>query len=128
MTTIERILLLRDEQNLTSKEVETGAGLANSSISQWKKGRGKPSLDNIIKLARFFNVSSDYLLGLQESSSVPEIEISLTEEEQLLLTAFRKSNSLDHFRIIQVCMNALDRSKAEEASQQHVPQMAPSPA
>ena len=66
MTVIERILQLKEERSLTKKEVETGAGLANSSLSQWEKGKGKPSLENIIKLCRFFDVSSDYLLGLSD--------------------------------------------------------------
>lgn len=111
MTTIDRILLLRDEQNLTSKEVETGAGLANSSISQWKRGRGKPSLDNIVKLSQFFNVSADYLLGLSTQRSAIEYEISLSDEDSILLTAYHSAKTMDRFRIIQTCLNALDNSR-----------------
>ena len=110
MSTIERILLLRDEQNLTSKDVEIGADLANSSISQWKRGRGKPSLESIVKLAHFFHVTSDYLLCLSDvrNSQPSGFEISLSEEEKLLLHAFHHSCALDRFRIIQTCMNALE--------------------
>ena len=61
--------------------MEIGAGLANSSISQWKKGKGKPSLDNIVKLSKFFHVSSDYLLCLTDDCA-SENEISLTSDEK----------------------------------------------
>lgn len=79
MTVIDRILTLKEERNLTNRDVEIGAGLANSSISQWKKGKGKPSLDNIVKLSKFFHVSSDYLLCLTDDC-VPKNEISLTPD------------------------------------------------
>jgi len=110
MLVVDRILKLRDENNLTSKELEIKAGLANSSISQWKRGKGSPSLANIIKLASFFNVSSDYLLGLsavRDKSSI-QYENSLSQDEALLLSIFREAAPLDKFRIIQVCMNARD--------------------
>ena len=114
MTTIDRILQLRDEHHLTSKEVEISAGLANSSISQWKKGRGKPSLDSIVKLSHFFHVSSDYLLCLTDQKHGLVFEISLSEEEQLLLKGYRAARVPERFRVIQICMNALDQKKDEE--------------
>ena len=67
MTIIDKIFQLKNELGLTNKEIETGAGLANSSMSQWAKGKGKPSLENIIKLSLFFHVTSDYLLCLSEN-------------------------------------------------------------
>lgn len=105
MTTIDRIIELKAERNLTSKEVEIGAGLANSSISQWMRGKGKPSLENIIKLARYFEVSADYLLCLSEKKSINDIETSLSEEDQILLSCYHGASAFDRFRIIQLCMN-----------------------
>lgn len=105
MTTIDRIIELKAERNLTSKEVEIGAGLANSSISQWMRGKGKPSLENIIKLARYFEVSADYLLCLSEKKTVNDIETSLSEEDQILLTCYHSASAFNRFRIIQLCMN-----------------------
>lgn len=114
MTIIERIFELKDEHNLTSKDVERGAGLANSSLSQWKKGRGKPSLENIIKVADFFHVTTDYLLCLSDDRNNRQnqfFEDSLTEEEMLLLRAYHTASTYDRLRIIQICMNALDSAE-----------------
>lgn len=131
MTVIDRILALKDERNLTNRDVEIGAGLANSSISQWKKGKGKPSLDNIVKLSKFFHVSSDYLLCLTDDCA-SEDEISLTSdeispkdisdaalsengetpsvspEERVILEIFRSLPAIDRLRLIQYCMNLND--------------------
>ena len=67
MSIVDRITMLQEERNLTNKDVELGAGLANASISQWKKGKGKPSLDNIIKVATYFEVTTDFLLCLSDN-------------------------------------------------------------
>ncbi len=111
MTIIDRIFQLKEEQNLTSKDVELGAGLANSSLSQWKKGKGKPSLENIVKVAAFFHVTTDYLLCLSDqrgNDTKQNFEISLNEEDELLLHAYHTASTYDRFRIIQICMNSLD--------------------
>ena len=108
---VDRIFQLKEERNLTSKDVEVGAGLANSSLSQWKKGKGKPSLENIIKVASYFNVSTDYLLCLSdEKNGRGETDKSLSEEEKLLLRAYNNATVHDKFRIIQICMNSLDEN------------------
>lgn len=117
MNCIDRILALKEERHLTGKQIESGAGLAVSSISQWKRGKGKPGLDNIIKLSSFFHVSTDYLLGL---SDLPEhcpdaqkedlTEGDLTQEEIILLSIYRNASAEDRFRIIQLCMNVQNKN------------------
>lgn len=108
VTIIDRIFELKEEKHLTNKDVEIGAGLANSSLSQWKKGKGKPSLENIIKVAAYFHVSTDYLLCLTDERMGCTVEKSLSDEEKLLLHAYHNASALNRFRIIQTCMNSMD--------------------
>lgn len=108
---VERITQLQEARGLTNRAVEVGAGLSNSVISQWKKGKGKPSLENIVKLSKFFGVTTDFLIGTSPNMET-SAEISLTEEELLLLDAFRTASTQGRFRIIQTCMNEKD-SKGE---------------
>lgn len=72
---IKRINLIKTERNLNDHQIEVGAGLQPSSLLAWANGKKnkkgeikpvKPSADSIIKLARFLNVSADYLLGLTD--------------------------------------------------------------
>lgn len=119
MSIVDRILTLQEERNVTNKEIEIGAGLANASVSQWKRGKGKPSLENIIKVATYFQVTTDYLLGLSDIPvlvpSAP-VEKSLTDEEQLLLDAFHTATAQGRFHIIQVCMNELEEARKRESA------------
>ena len=63
MDTTERIFALMDEKGLTAAEVSKGSGIPKSTIAEWKKGRSKPSADALAKLADYFDVTTDYLLG-----------------------------------------------------------------
>lgn len=62
----ERLKMLRTEknigQNLLAKELQ----LSNASVSYWETGKQEPSAQAIFKLAKYFNVSADYLLGLSD--------------------------------------------------------------
>lgn len=48
------------------KEVSNDLGISKQKLSKWKTGYNEPSIDEIIKLADYFNVSSDYLLGIKD--------------------------------------------------------------
>lgn len=62
--TAERIKTLRNEkgigQNFLAEELE----LSNASISYWENAKQEPSASALFKLAQYFEVSVDYLLGL----------------------------------------------------------------
>lgn len=63
---IERILQLMDEQGIKGNKLTSELGLSSSAISEWKKGKGKPSTDAVVKIAKYFHVSTDYILGVDE--------------------------------------------------------------
>ena len=66
MSTVEKILNLVAQSGETNSCIEKKLGLSNASFHAWKNGKAKPSTDAIIKIARYFNVTSDYLLGLSD--------------------------------------------------------------
>jgi transcriptional regulator with XRE-family HTH domain len=63
MDTVERIFALIEEKGVTAADVAKEVDLPKSSFTDWKKGRSKPSADALAKLADYFDVSVDYLLG-----------------------------------------------------------------
>ena len=63
-----RIKQIRIEKGLSQNDVATGIKVDISSISYWESGRYEPKATYIYRLAKFFNVSSDYLLGLEDES------------------------------------------------------------
>jgi transcriptional regulator with XRE-family HTH domain len=85
MSTTERILGLISENGITAKKLTLETGLPHSTITEWKKGRNNPSAEAIKKIAAYFNVSTDYLLGQSETKTTHN-EQSLSTERQMLLS------------------------------------------
>lgn len=80
---IDRILNLVENSGKTAKEILEELEISKSSISEWKKRKARPSSDAVIKLANYFDVSTDYLLiGKETTSSMP---ISKEDDEWLQL-------------------------------------------
>ncbi len=58
---------LRIENNLSQEELASKLFLSRQAISLWEKGKGFPSIDNVVYLSKLFNVSIERLLLLDES-------------------------------------------------------------
>ncbi|WP_099832353.1 helix-turn-helix domain-containing protein [Streptococcus suis] len=76
----KRLKQLRKEANLTQKNIADNFNTSPQSYAQWEKGLRNPSKESLEKLADFFNVSTDYLLGNSEIRN-PEKEIELDFEK-----------------------------------------------
>ena len=63
MYTMVRLKELRKNANLTLNDVSSAIKVANSTLSQYENGKRQPDFDTLQKLADFFNVTIDYLLG-----------------------------------------------------------------
>lgn len=61
----ERLKELRKERGLGQVALAEQLEVGKSVISLWETGQCEPTLGNLIKLARFFGVSIDYLAGLE---------------------------------------------------------------
>ena len=75
----EKLYSLRIEKKLTQKQLAARISLAISAVSSYESGSRYPSFETLIKLARIFHVSTDYLLGLTERRSIDVT--GLTDEE-----------------------------------------------
>lgn len=64
----ERIRNLREDKDLTQSELGAQVNMTQRKISYIERGKYEPSIDDIVSLCKFFDVSSDYLLGLNDKS------------------------------------------------------------
>ena len=62
----ERLKYLRSEKNMGQIKLAKELGVSKSVISLWETGGSDPTLTNLIKIAVFFNVSIDFLAGLDQ--------------------------------------------------------------
>ena len=65
----ERIRPLFDNSNLTNAEIERLLGITPKTINKWNSGIVKSYQKYIPKIASYFHVSTDYLLGKTDDSS-----------------------------------------------------------
>lgn len=62
----ERLKELRQEQNLSQRDLAKATKIAQGSISGYESGTNRPSDEVIITFCKFFKVSSDFMLGLSD--------------------------------------------------------------
>ena len=62
----ERLKELRLEKGLSIRQLASATNISTASISRWENGIQDIASDYLIILCKFFNVSSDYLLGLED--------------------------------------------------------------
>ena len=62
----ERLKELRIEKGIGQNKLAEMLNLSNASISYWENCKQEPSASAIYKLAKYFNVSADYLLGISD--------------------------------------------------------------
>lgn len=64
----KKIKELRIERGMLQKDLATKIGVARNTITQYEQNIAKPSYEVLIEIAKIFNVSTDYLLGLEDES------------------------------------------------------------
>jgi transcriptional regulator with XRE-family HTH domain len=106
-----RLRRLREEQGLTQSELGRRFGLSKQAISTYETGGSSPDKETLSRMADFFNVSVDYLLGRTDvqqpiAGAVHEEEAQywlratggLTEEQKRRLEEFIEFLKFEHER------------------------------
>jgi len=65
----KRLRDLLDKRNKTNKELADFISVSQQAVNLYASGNSQPTIDKLVKIARFFNVSTDYLLGISDISS-----------------------------------------------------------
>lgn len=85
MTLVDRIRALANQRDMSLPQLEVELGLGNGTISRWRSS--SPNTDKLQKIADYFNVSMDYLLGRDitlNKRDQQDINEILASTEQLL--------------------------------------------
>lgn len=83
----KRLKALRIESGLTQQQVADRIWVNKASISSYELSTRLPSYEVLIKLSKLFNVSTDYLLGIEnkvKANSIVDVS-GLTEKQIILL-------------------------------------------
>ena len=71
MDTIQRINALFEAKGQSNRSILLELGFSPTALAEWNRGKAKPTVDAIVKLATYFGVSTDYLLGLTDLPLAP---------------------------------------------------------
>ena len=71
---IMRLREIRKLSGLTMKELGIRIGVSESAISQYETGKRQPDYETLLKIADYFGVSVDYLLGKDEKAEDSELQ------------------------------------------------------
>ncbi len=66
----DRIKALREQANITQASLARQLGITRSSVNAWEMGISVPSTQYVVELAAIFKVSTDYLLGVNGTSTI----------------------------------------------------------
>lgn len=83
----ERLKILREYKNINQTILGRHLGYGATAISSYENRRNEPSMDTLIQIAKYFDVSLDYLLGVTNS---PKWIEQLSKEELELLQGYHK--------------------------------------
>ncbi len=89
---------LRKSRNLTQSELGSSVGLSKAVISKYENGLGYPNFDILIHIAKYFGVTTDYMLGVDQSKTINVSELSNSQVEVLhhLIAEFKKEPKNNH--------------------------------
>ncbi|GHV19265.1 hypothetical protein FACS189425_09720 [Clostridia bacterium] len=59
---------LRIERDMTQQEIADILNVHQATYNCWEKGKSKPDIDTVLKIATLYKTSTDYLLGRYESA------------------------------------------------------------
>jgi len=81
MTIYQRIKDLANEKNVSIREVESTLSLANGTLNKWKE---RANTEKLQKVADYFGVTVDYLLGNDNNSNVSSKSVDLNDDDAFL--------------------------------------------
>ena len=80
---------LRSNRQIPQKKFAQDIGVSQQTVASWEIGRTEPSNSFLVEIAKYFKVSTDYLLGCSETNSqhtLSEEQLSLIEDYNSLGT------------------------------------------
>lgn len=93
-----RLKELREEIGYSQTQVANAIKTNQRNIGRWENGENEPTSSFIVKLADFFNVSADFILGREDdlgNVKIPDVSPVLSNDENDLLHFYRAISDVE---------------------------------
>lgn len=93
----KRLRKLLDELRITQKDLAENVGVSRQVISSYCLGTTSPNIDTLCSIAKYLEVSSDYLLGLSDTPATDIDDKAITEKTGLSYDAVNNLNNVKEY-------------------------------
>ncbi len=97
----DRLRALRKERDITQQYLAQMLNISINSYSQYELGNTEPKFENLRKIADFFCVTIDYLLGTSHEKNFSQLTDQMSNDEKKLLRAYRSMPDIAKRKIIE---------------------------
>ena len=98
-----RLKELRVQEGVSQKELAKDLNMSAGNLCDWEKGRTEPDIERLIRLADYFDVSLDYLMGREKNHA--EEATPPTNLKYRLLGAFNKLTDEGKLKLVEFLEN-----------------------
>jgi transcriptional regulator with XRE-family HTH domain len=120
---MEKLKILRKSLCLTQQQVAMNLGIVQQKYQQYESGKYQPDFETLIRIADYFGVTLDYLLGRTEERTTAKTpsftviehrtDFELSKDEKALIITLRRSNNSTPFIRAMLTMLGEDRTIEE---------------
>ena len=97
---MKNLKTLRKSADMTLEQLAHELGTSNQVLSRYERGEREADYNMLAKIARFFNVSIDYLLGFKAATNPTHASADLKNDEKELLDLYRQLSHQGKRRLI----------------------------
>ena len=118
MTTIgERIVYMRDEREISQKELAARLQITAATLSRYENNIYEPKVEVLKDMCVILETTSDFLLGFTPSFEIPDAKrrSQITPQEARVLKYFRKLNEGNQIRVMERIDTLLEMQDRKEA-------------
>ena len=95
---------LRKQKNITLEEFAKVINVSKATVNSYELHKTEPTLDTLVKIAKYFNVTTDYLLGIDN-------EVVNNELDKELLSYTNQLNDLEKAKVIGYAKSRVEQQK-----------------
>ena len=110
---IPKLFNLMNEREITDKDLSVAIGASTGNVSDWKSGRSTPAAEKLFVLAKYFDVSIDYLLDLDDR---PNRKSEMPEDIQELLNLYDEITPRQQGEVIGYIKRIVEENSAKLVS------------
>lgn len=96
-----KIKKCREELGMSQSDLAEVLKINRANVGMWESFKNRPKLEDVVKLSKIFNVSTDYLLDAEDVDFKKQVQfIAQSDDEKELLSTFKKLSSIDKARVL----------------------------